>query len=193
MALRVQMQLQVVQLAMTGTVNVVIDPLPLPIAVTGGGNYCPGGTGVAIGLMNSVLGTSYQVNLAGAPVGGSTLGIGTALPLGVYAVPGTYTVTATLGGCSSVMPGSAVVGIYALPTVYSVAGGGNYCAGGAGLPMSLNGSDLGTTYRLYNDDTAISSVISGTGATLNFGLETAAGTYMVSCNKHYNIVRGYHV
>ncbi len=164
---------------MTGSVNIVIDPLPLPVAVTGGGNYCPGGTGVTVGLMNSVIGTSYQVNLAGVPVGGSTLGIGVAMPLGVFTTPGTYRVTATLGSCSSTMPGSAVAGIYALPTVYTISGGGSYCAGGAGLPISLNGSDPGTTYRLYNNDTAISGVVSGTGSTINFGLETAGGSYMV--------------
>lgn len=46
---------------MTGSVNISIDPLPVVYAITGGGGYCAGGTGVHIGLsgLTLVLITSY--------------------------------------------------------------------------------------------------------------------------------------
>jgi len=77
------------------------------------------------------------------------------------------------------MAGSATVGINPLPTVNNVTGGGSYCAGGTGLHVMLSGSNSGVNYQLYNGGTAIGSTVSGTGAGIDFGAKTAAGTYYV--------------
>ena len=77
------------------------------------------------------------------------------------------------------MSGSAVVSVTALPIVYTVTGGGSYCAGGIGLHVGLSSSAVGTSYQLYRGGTAIGSPMAGTGASLDFGLQTTAGTYTV--------------
>ena len=48
---------------MTGSAKVTVNTLPAAYQVTGGGSYCSGGTGVAIGLNNSSSGVSYQLML----------------------------------------------------------------------------------------------------------------------------------
>ena len=65
------------------------------------------------------------------------------------------------------------------PVAYSVSGGGSYCAGGSGVFVGLTNSDAGITYQLQLGGTNIGTPVSGTGVALNFGLQTAAGTYGV--------------
>ncbi len=77
------------------------------------------------------------------------------------------------------MTGSVSVSVSVLPTLYSVTGGGNFCSGGAGAPIGLAASATGISYQLYNGTTAVGSPLSGTGAALNFGLQTGAGIYTV--------------
>jgi len=67
-----------------------------------------------------------------------------------------------------------------LPTAYHVTGGGSYCAGGDGLPVGLNGSQVGVTYTLYQDSTATVPVIAGTGSALDFGIRPGSHTYYVT-------------
>jgi len=75
---------------------------------------------------------------------------------------------------------SAVITIIPLPAVHTVTGGGSYCAGAGGVHVGLDGSGLGVSYQLYLHDTlAIGSQMAGTGASLDFGLDTAAGVYSV--------------
>ena len=50
---------------MAGGSIVNIDPLPVLHNVTGGGGYCPAGTGVHVGLDGSDLGTDYQLYKGG--------------------------------------------------------------------------------------------------------------------------------
>ena len=52
---------------MAGSATVVINSLPSAYAVTGGGNYCPGGSGVNVGLGSSTSGISYQLMNGAAP------------------------------------------------------------------------------------------------------------------------------
>ncbi len=97
----------------TRTINV--NALPVVHAVTGGGNYCSGGTGVAIGLDASQVGISYELTN-----GTTTLlvaGTGDPLDFGLQTNPGTYVVSATsTQGCVSDMTGSAVVVVNDLVT-----------------------------------------------------------------------------
>jgi len=68
-----------------------------------------------------------------------------------YKEAGTYYVYGTgIYGCSALMD-STVVKINNSPGRYELHGGGTICQGGAGLPLTLNGSDLDITYNLYQN------------------------------------------
>ncbi len=166
---------------MTGTVSVGVDPLPAAYSVTGGGNYCPGGSGVHVGLGNSATGTSYQLYRGTLAAGASIAGTGGGIDFGMQSTPGTYTVIATNGttSCSSNMSGSVTVGINALPAVHSVIGGGTYCAGTGGIHIGLDGSDAGISYQPYNSYSATGTAVIGTGGPLDMGAETSTGVYTV--------------
>ncbi len=166
---------------MSGSASVVVNPLPVILAVTGGGSYCAGGAGVHVGLVSSAIGVNYQLYRGTTSVGIPVSGTGSALDFGLQTTAGTYTVIATdpLSGCTSNMSGSAVVSINALPTAYTVVGGGSYCAGGSGVAVALSGSATGVSYQLYRSSVAVGSPVAGTGTSINFGLQTIAGTYTV--------------
>ncbi len=163
---------------MFGSVSISTNPLPTVFSVTGGGGYCAGGTGVAVGLSGSTVGTTYQL-YNGLTLVGAAGGTGTAITFGLQTVPGSYNVvaTTTLTGCIGSMSGSVTVTVNPLPTVYTVTGGGNYCAGGTGVAIELNGSTSGVNYQLYNGSTPVGTPVPGTGSIISFGLQTAAGSY----------------
>ncbi len=165
---------------MSGSAVVVINPLPFAFTVTGGGAYCLDGTGVDIGLSGSAVGVNYQ--LFNGPTGLVVLpGTGLALDFGLQTLAGAFTVVATdaTTGCVSTMAGSPSVTINPLPTAYTVTGGGSYCSGGTGVDVGLSSSDAGVTYQLFNTFVATSVPQGGTGAALDFGLQTAAGFYTI--------------
>lgn len=168
-------------MTMTGSVTINTNPLPVAYAVTGGGSYCSGGTGVHVGLLSSTPGNTYQLYVAGSPVGVGVAGTGSALDFGVQTLAGNYTVKATdnVTGCVSTMLGSATISINTLPAVYIVTGGGNYCVGGLGLHVGLTGSQTGVDYQLFNGGLMVGAPMSGTGAALDFGFQTGTGTYTV--------------
>lgn len=64
------------------------------------------------------------------------------------------------------------------PAAYNVTGSGEYCQGGPGLEVGLDGSETGVTYTLYKNTVAQVPTVAGTGAAISFGLQTA-GTYTV--------------
>ncbi len=166
---------------MSGSASITVNPAPTSFNVIGGGNYCQGGAGVHVGLNNSTTGVTYQLFNGSTPVGSSVSGSGSVLDFGYQTASGTYTVVAlnSATGCSGSMSGSVNVGINPLPTVFNVTGGGNYCASGSGVLISLNGSAIGVNYQLYNGITAIGSAVAGTGGILSMGMQTASGTYTV--------------
>ncbi len=166
---------------MTGNVAVAINPWPFVFAVTGGGSYCAGGTGVVVGLYTSVGSTNYQLYLNGLPNGSPVPGTGTSISFGLKTDTGSYTVGAInmVTGCVNNMSGSATVAIESLPTAFTVTGGGIYCSGGVGLSIGLSSSTTGVVYQLYRGTTATDNVIFGTGAGIDYGLQTVAGTYTV--------------
>ncbi|MCW3120658.1 MAG: C-terminal target protein, partial [Flavipsychrobacter sp.] len=166
---------------MTGTVGVTVNPLPTQYAVTGGGQYCAGGAGVAVGLFNSQTGFSYELYIGGVPTGTVVIGTGSGITFGLQTTAGNYTVVATntLTSCTNIMTGSVNVVVNPLPIAETVSGGGNYCAGGAGLHIFLTPSQVGVNYQLFNGASAVGGLVAGTGAALDFGAQTAAGTYTV--------------
>jgi hypothetical protein len=102
----------------------VICIQPTAYSVTGGGDYCPGGTGVAVGLANSQSGISYQLKLGGVNTGSPVAGTGSAISFGLQTALGTYTVEATNGNSpcnySTTMTGNAIL---SLTTTTSTDGG----------------------------------------------------------------------
>ncbi len=105
----------------SGTAQVLAYPLPTPYTVTGGGSYCEGGSGVAVGIANSQSSSSYQLyvngNPTGSPVNGTT---GQSKSFGLQTLPGTYTVIATgrtLPNCTNSMLNSVTVTVNPKPTI----------------------------------------------------------------------------
>jgi hypothetical protein len=166
---------------MSGAVNVTINPLPATFSVTGGGNFCTGGTGVHVGLSFSNTGVTYQLYNGMYPVGAGVAGTGGPIDFGLQAATGSYSVVATnnITGCVNNMTGSATVTTSGLPTAYTVSGGGGYCAGGAGVHVTLGASNTGISYQLYNGTLPVGAAMPGTGAPLDFGLQTAGGVYTI--------------
>ncbi len=165
---------------MSGSATITVNPLPAVFSVTGGGNYCSGGTGVTVGLNGSETGINYVLYLGGITIGGTFAGTGLPINFGLQTAAGNYTVAAIniTTSCTNNMDGSAKVGIDPLPAVYTVTGGGIYCAGGTGVHVGLSSSDIGILYLLYNG-ALIGAPVPGTGAALDFGLQTLAGSYTV--------------
>ncbi len=171
---------------MLGSASVSINPLPTVFAVTGGGNYCIGGTGVHVGLANSTSGIQYQLYNISSAVGTFVTGAGLALDFGLQTATGNYTIFATNAstGCISNMTGSASIATNPLPTTYLVTGGGAYCSGSGGADVGLSFSDIGTNYQLINGTAAVATALPGTNSmVMNFGTQTAAGTYTVLATK----------
>ena len=163
---------------MNGNATIHINPLPTVYTVTGGGNYCFGTAGVHVGLNNSSTGTTYTVT-----GGGSIAGSNSGIDFGLMTTAGSYNITAVIDatGCTTNMAGTAVVGVSPLPSTYNVIGGGAYCAGGAGSEILLDNSDAGITYQLYMGATPVGASVAGTGtgSSLSFGFQHAAGTYTI--------------
>jgi len=91
---------------------------PISFSVTGGGSYCSGGTGLAVGLSGSETGVDYQL-FAGATAKGSPVaGTGGAISFGNQTIEDTYTVVATrlTGACTATMSGNAVISIAITPS-----------------------------------------------------------------------------
>ena len=161
--------------------TITVNAPPSVFSVTGGGSYCSGGAGVAVGLSGSEMGVNYQLYGDSSPLGSPVSGTGGAISFGNQATAGTYTVVATnaMSGCSANMTGSVTVTVGASPSAYSVSGGGSYCSGGSGVAVGLSGSEAGVNYQLKKDGSDVGTAVSGTGSALNFGNQTAAGTYTV--------------
>lgn len=165
-----------------GSAAVTVHPLPSVYTLTGGGSYCAGGAGVAIGLNNSAVGINYELYRGSVPTGIILPGTGSSLNFGMQTIVGSYTIIATdaVTACTSNMSGSAAIIIKPLPAVYTVTGGGSYCSGDAGVHIGLTASNNGVNYQLYRGGTAVGSALPGIGASLDFGLLTSAGTYTVT-------------
>jgi len=147
----------------TDTINIY----QTPSIITGSAIICAGAT---ITLFDSLAGGKWTSSTGGVATIGLSTGVVTGISVGVATI--TYSAT---DGCMA----SKSVTIAPLPAVYAVIGGGSICAGGTGIHVQLSGSAMGINYKLYNSGVLIDS-LRGTGGFLDYGLETAAGTYMAT-------------
>ncbi len=166
---------------MTSSAVISINPLPAQFTVTGGGNYCNGGTGLNVGLSGSATGINYRLYRGGVALGSAVAGTGGSINFGLQTVSGIYTVIATnpSTGCTSNMTSSVSISVDPLPIVYSVAGGGSYCSGSTGVDVTVSLSETGVSYQLYHNSALIGSPVAGTGSLLHFGPQILAGIYTV--------------
>jgi hypothetical protein len=108
-----------------GSTNIyswAVNPLPTLFNISGGGSYCAGGIGVAIGLSASEVGVNYQLLFGGSPIGAPIPGTGGGLNFGLLTTAGIYTVIATnpVTGCSRQMSGNQTITINQLPTTSAI-------------------------------------------------------------------------
>ena len=166
---------------MLGSPTIFANPLPTAINVGGGGHYCSGSAGRDITLSPATPGISYQLMFEGRTHGLPVTASSSTVDFGYMTAPGRYTVMATnpTTSCSNNMLDTANVVIDALPTLFVVGGGGNYCAGFAGVDVNLSGSETGVNYQLYHDGSVLGSPISGSGSLISFGLRTTPGNYTI--------------
>jgi len=103
--------------------NVILNPLPSPtaFAMTGGGDYCLPGAGVAVGLSNSQVGVTYTLYQAGVAQTPTYPGTGSAIDMGIRSGTFTYSVTGVGNGTnySGTVPMSTTVTVtsHALPVI----------------------------------------------------------------------------
>ncbi|WP_181163764.1 T9SS type A sorting domain-containing protein [Pontibacter mangrovi] len=162
------------------TMVVVVDQ-----QLTGGGAYCVGSTSnVPVGLAGSQVGVSYQLRRNGSDIVRTVEGTGGPISFGPQQA-GMYTVlpVSANGSCTQ-YPGAVTIYETPLPvTSYevTVTNNGQYCEGGAGVTVGLNGSQAGVRYQLVKDgvlQTGSGAIVDGTGGAISFGTRTA-GTYTV--------------
>ena len=161
---------------------------PTLFSINGGGSYCSGSGGVAIGLSGSETGVNYQLKIGAANVGGLVSGTGNPLNFGNQTAAGSYTVVGTnpSAGCTSTMSGLVNVTVNAIPTAFNVTGGGSFCSGGSGIPIGLSGSQSGITYSLLLNGGNTGLTVNGSGIAISFGNISTAGSYSVVATNNSN-------
>lgn len=102
-----------------GSPGVIECLAPSIYNVTGGGEFCVGGSGLSIGLSNSEIGVTYQLKRNGNNIGTPINGTGTAINFGLQTLAGTYTVIGNLNGQNETMNGAVSI------TVSPLAGNGS--------------------------------------------------------------------
>lgn len=160
---------------------ITVNPPPAVFNVTGTSVCAPAKT--TIGLSNSQVGTSYQLQLEGANLGAPIAGIGRALSWGQQGGSGSYTVLATLGNCSLLMSGAPRVNTPPIAT-YGLTGG-TACTG-ASVAVTLSGSETTTSYELRLGTSRVNVANNpqiGTGAPVSWLGITQAGSYSVVASK----------
>jgi hypothetical protein len=169
---------------------------PTAYAVTGGGNYCPGGTGVAVGLANSQNNISYQLKIGGVNTGSPVAGTGSAITFGLQTALGTYTVEATNGNSpcsySTTMTGSAVL---SSASTTSNDGGATWSNGTPSADKSVifdgSSATLGADFAactLTLTNNAVVSVTSGFDITLTGALTVDSGSTF-TLNNNANLLQ----
>jgi RHS repeat-associated protein len=153
-----------------------------PYSVSGGGAYCIGKPSVSITLSASQSGVYYQLQMGGVNSGDAVAGTGSSLKWNQALTTGTYTIlgTSVTANCSQAMTGSTAVAVNANPQQYITEGGGSYCPGGTGVPVTLRGSQNDVVYQLQLNGANIGLPMNGTKEALTWNNQTKVGQYTVT-------------
>ncbi|MCX6279817.1 MAG: PKD domain-containing protein [Bacteroidetes bacterium] len=100
-------------------------------------------------------------------------------PLITPTVTTTFTVTVDDGFNSAT--NSVAVTVNPLPTPFGMTGGGEYCAGGIGKSVDLDGSEQNFSYQCKRNGSDDGVPVVGNGGVISFGLKTLAGVYTAEC------------
>jgi len=149
--------------------------LPLPFAVSGGGGYCAGGTGVSINLSGSEVGVTYSLLLAGNPTGSTLPGTGSPISFTNVTAAGIYTIRGTNTDGSTMMTGSASVTILPIPVATATPPGKTICSGSS-TNISLTSTVGGTTFAWTVVASGVSGASNGSGSNINQVLTTTGPT-----------------
>lgn len=135
--------------------------------ITGGSSVCAGGT---VPLSDTTAGGTWS---SSNPAIGSISSTG--VVTGITA--GTTTITYTRGTGYVTM----LFTVQALPATFPLffAGSGSICVGSPGSILYLGGSQTGVDYQLYFAGTPIGATLMGSGTSINYGPQTASGSYVV--------------
>ncbi len=149
--------------------------------VTGGGAYCAGGTGVAIGVNGSETNTVYELYNNGIATGATTTGTGAAITFGNQTAAGTYTVLATNTntGCTRLMIGTVAVIINPIPDVNAIPNQA-LCDGASTTAVTFSGAVSGTSFAWTNNTTSIGLAASGNGNIASFVAVNATNAPIVA-------------
>lgn len=167
---------------MIGSVTLDVTPQPTTTFTYSNYTYCKNGTTPAAVMSGTpTTGGTFSASPAGLVFADASTGV---IDLN-GSTPGVYTITynvAAAGGCSSYSyTQTNKINIVSTANFYSVTGGGEFCSGSGGVPVGLEGSQIGASYQLYRNGVAVTpaQVITGTGNPINFGNQTISGTYTV--------------
>ncbi len=185
--------------ATSGSTSITINPLPTQYSVTGGGSYCSGGSGFAIGLNNSESNVSYQLFMGSTAIGSPVSGTDAAISFGTFTTAGTYTVKATnANSCTSDMLGSAIITVKPIPDAPTITTTQPDCGtsttgsisistpNGAGYTYSIDNTDYSNTSGTFNTLTPASYPVTArldgctsaiTTATIAAALNTWTGNF----------------
>ena len=143
--------------------NMTVNPVA---PITGSTNLCAGSTYVFSDLTP---GGTWSSNSSTVATIISGAGVATAIASGTTII--SYALST---GCNT----SIAITVNPIPASFYVIGGGNYCFGGPGVFIGLNGSDIGITYQLYKDTSFITAK-PGTDSAIYYGPYTSPGTYTI--------------
>lgn len=136
------------------TITVTSSNTPLAFNVTGGGTYCQGDAGIAIGLDGSEAGIQYQLfRNTTIAVGSPVTGTGSVISFGLQTISGTYSVIATNTATLVSIPmlntvNIRIAQIKAPSAPGAVTGPTDVCLfmGGAPVTYSINQASNATSY-----------------------------------------------
>ena len=150
-----------------------ISSLPKAYTVTPSGINCANSI---LGLNGSDAGIKYVLILDGIIYMDTLTGTGTSINFGAQIISGTYTVLAynPVSQCQKSMTGSSVIS--PAPLAFNMTPAGFACPG---TLIGLENSETGINYQLRRDAINTGNLVAGTGAAIDFGAQTLAGTYTV--------------
>ena len=133
--------------------NLNVNALPSAFNVTGGGSYCTGGNGVAIGLSGSDAGINYKLRANGSLVT-TVVGTGSTIDFGNQLTASNYTVIAINAStsCKNMMTGNTNVIINNLPSHNTSAYPDNNICQGSCCTLNATG---GTSYTWSSGNTSV--------------------------------------